>query len=150
VIGGVEWEYVAASGAFAAQLADPRRDLGIAWDAGDRTFYLSVYAPPVPNMEGSVPRSYTAPLSLLAVTLLLPREFHGQVMRQCEHALEELTDGSVLELIHEVVDAAPQGWPNVVKAGTAMKALAGLTDDMERLALDVAGVGAWDTGAVPV
>lgn len=137
MIGGVEWRLVGETGQIAAQLSDPKRDLTIAWDGGDRNLYLSVIAPAVANVPGSAPRVYAAPLPLLAALLLVPRELHEQLLELVRAGRDE-AEGLVMAAAQRVVAKAPEPWPAVGMAAEAVEGLPRLAQQLERLALDLA------------
>jgi hypothetical protein len=142
VISSVPWRLVPETGQLAARLAEPQRDLTIAWDPADRSLYLSVIAPAAPNVPGSQQRVYAAPVSLLAAMLIVPAELHAQLHEWASEG-RAAVEGIVLEAAQTVVERAPQRWPEVAKARPEAATLPGLSEQLERLALDTATVDAF-------
>lgn len=146
---GLTWTFYEESGAFGAELTDPRRDLTIAWDAGDRSLYLSVRAPQVANVQGSQERLFTAPLSLLAALLLLPAAHHERVIGMVTEAHGQATSG-VMAGMQRASGTIYARWPECVKAGEGLTFAQGEAEHAERLALDLAAAGAFADAGVPV
>jgi hypothetical protein len=144
MISNVEWTYEPTTQRWGAcVVGPPDRHLTIAWDGGDHALYLSVRVEATANVEGSSESVYSAPLSLLAATLLLPREEHGQLLEIVSAALVELRDMGIVANVQQVLANSIEPWPKPAVAGQRMQAAAETMPHVERLALDVAAAGAW-------
>jgi hypothetical protein len=149
VLGGVEWELVSATGQLVAKLDKPSRDVTIAWDSGDRSLYLSVIAPPVANVEGSQQRLYTAPLSLLAALLIVPARFHATLAKTVQDARVE-AESTAMAHVATAVEKLPRPWPQTVEAREALEFAAEHSQELERLALDLAAARAFVEDGAPL
>lgn len=148
-LANTEWRLTSETGQISAALAQPRRDVTIAFDHGDQSLYLSVIAPPVANVPGSQERLYTAPLSLLAALLMVPAEFHSVLVRQVQQA-REVSEGTVHSQMARAVEKVPQAWPDVVHGREAIQQAVRHAEAVERLALDLAAAGAFTDQGTPV
>lgn len=142
MISSIPWRFLEESAQFVATLPDPRRDLTIAWDQGDRQLYLSVIAPPAANVEGAQARVYAAPLSLLAAQLILPVEHHAALAATVAQERAVLGD-EVLGGLGKVVEKITEPWPGAAEARAELVPLADLAQTVERLALDAAAADAF-------
>jgi hypothetical protein len=145
----MEWRYIEESGQLAAEMESPRRQLTIAWDEGDRSLYLSVVAPPPPNVPSANARVYAAPLSLLAALLIVPRELHHHLTNVALDARHE-AESAVLAKLGTTVDQLPQSWPAAAKARSALADASDLVQHVERLSLDMAAADAFEDQGTPV
>ncbi len=138
MISRVPWKRDSVTGSWSAELEG--RTLGVSWDAGDLSFYLSVIAPVA---AGSAPATFVAPLSLLAASLLLPASEHPALVARVEQAAIQTRDAKLLSALQVVVAESIELWPH---PATAMRAMRDASDAMpivERLSLDLAAAGAW-------